>query len=380
MRKWGFYGIMGSILFISVGFAYLSSQLNIIGNATLRASNWDVHFDNLVVTNGSITTPTITGDNDTAVEYTVDLDFPGDFLEFRVDAVNEGSIDTMINTITNVGLSAEQKRYLDYSVTYDNLAPVKVKDSLAQDTTETYIVRIKYKEDIEPADLPQVDEAISLRFEIQFEQADNTAKQKDYVRVVNQEGQSLAIGDELAIGNEAFYVVNTNATNTTLLAKYNLDTTNNVQLQENNTFHHAFSNTNYWVDANDTLLNDFGSAFDNNSIYSEEFNDSTGNSYSIAYYIENYLDALKTLGATTITGGLLTNQDAIQLGCQSNLCTGLTDDKKFIYSTNYWMGTAHSMDEVFTMNTTGSIEEQDYSTSNGIRPIIIIPTNTIPNN
>lgn len=377
MRKWGFYTIMGSILFISVGFAYLSSQLNIIGNATLSASSWDVHFENLVVTAGSATTPTITGTNNTAVDYVVDLDFPGDFLEFRVDAVNEGSIDTMIKSVTNTGLTETQKKYLEYSVTYANLSNVKEKDSLAHDTTETYIVRVKYRDDITAEDLPKVDEAVSLRFEVEFEQADNSAKAKDFIRVVSQAGENLAVGDELAIENEMFNIVSTDNNNTVLLAKYNLDTTNNVQLKDNNTLIHAFSNRNYWVE-NDTLLSDYGNAFDSNDIYTKELNSNNGENYSIAYYVENYINQLKLLGATTIEGRILTNQEAIQLGCQESLCTGIDDAKKFIYSTNYWIGTAHSTDTVLTMNTSGSIESKEYSATTGIRPVIVIPTTSIP--
>ena len=37
------------VFFISLGFAYLSANLNILGGALLKSSSWDIHFEEIEV-------------------------------------------------------------------------------------------------------------------------------------------------------------------------------------------------------------------------------------------------------------------------------------------------------------------------------------------
>ena len=41
------------VLFISLGYAALTSNLNIIGTSKINNPSWDVHWNNIQVTNGS---------------------------------------------------------------------------------------------------------------------------------------------------------------------------------------------------------------------------------------------------------------------------------------------------------------------------------------
>ena len=66
-----------------IGYAYLTTTLSINGVTDVDANNWDVYFDNVVVTDGSVSgeqeieAPTIT--SDTEVEFHVNLKQPGDY-------------------------------------------------------------------------------------------------------------------------------------------------------------------------------------------------------------------------------------------------------------------------------------------------------------
>ena len=54
-----YFSLFFMLLFISIGYAYLSAALSINGNTTIAANTWDIHFENLSITNGSViaTTP-----------------------------------------------------------------------------------------------------------------------------------------------------------------------------------------------------------------------------------------------------------------------------------------------------------------------------------
>ena len=88
------------ILGLTVGFALLSTTLNINGTAGIKKNTWDIHWDknSIQVTENSVQaeTPTVTEDGQ-KVSYEVTLELPGDFYEFTIDAVNAGTIDGMVN-------------------------------------------------------------------------------------------------------------------------------------------------------------------------------------------------------------------------------------------------------------------------------------------
>jgi len=164
------------IMIISIGFSVISATLSITGNSTIARNTWDVHFENVQVKSGSVTSPTpVISNNDTQVTYNVTLNMPGDYYEFTVDAVNEGTIDAMIQTFSNTGLTEAQEKYLSYSIKYADGIDVANKHLLAHGSTETYKVRVEYRTDLEATDLPGSDQTISLTFSVTYEQADSSA-------------------------------------------------------------------------------------------------------------------------------------------------------------------------------------------------------------
>ena len=94
------------ILCITVGYAALTSNLTINGTSNINSASWDVHWNNVQVTNGSVTGTNVTTaahilTGNTEVEYSITLGTPGEFYEFTVDEVNTGTIDAMIGSFSN---------------------------------------------------------------------------------------------------------------------------------------------------------------------------------------------------------------------------------------------------------------------------------------
>ncbi|MBR6949105.1 MAG: hypothetical protein IKH54_02860 [Bacilli bacterium] len=181
MKKKKMLLIIILIVVISIGFSAISTTLSITGNSTIARNTWDVHFENVQVTSGSVTSPTpVISNNDTQVTYNVTLNMPGDYYEFTVDAVNEGTIDAMIQTFSNTGLTTAQEKYLSYSIKYESGADLANKHLLAHGTTEKYKVRVDYKKDLNSTDLPNSDQTITLTFSVNYVQADDSAVEVDH--------------------------------------------------------------------------------------------------------------------------------------------------------------------------------------------------------
>ncbi|MBE6158192.1 MAG: hypothetical protein E7160_05340 [Firmicutes bacterium] len=177
-------------LAIGVGYAFLNSTLNITGNTTIKGNTWDVHFENFYTTSGSVTATSAGIDtNKTAVNYTVTLQKPGDFYEFTVDAINKGTIDAMIGSVSNTGLTAEQQKYISYTVEYVGNYYNANNKTIAQyhklpvlDPEYGFAwyntpikVRVEYKKDLTASDLPTTDQTLNLTFSVQYVQADGSA-------------------------------------------------------------------------------------------------------------------------------------------------------------------------------------------------------------
>ena len=139
------------LLAVSLGYALLSTTLKINGFSHITKGIWDIHWDN--VANESGVTPTVAAyikDNTKKqiVEYEVLLAKPGDYYEFTVDAVNEGTYDGIITKIeskVNGEALSTLPNYVKYSVVYanDGTEPA-LNDTLDVEERRTYKVRVEY--------------------------------------------------------------------------------------------------------------------------------------------------------------------------------------------------------------------------------------------
>ena len=162
-----------SLLFIGIVYAILTANLQINGTAKIGGNTWDVHFDNIVVNENSVSigsgdsAATIDPENNCKVDFEVTLSIPGDFYEFTVDVVNAGTIDGMIQTYTIPNVPD----YLDYAITYVDGMSLAQNQLLSSGETETYKVRLEFKNDLD--ELPEA-ETLSTSFEVVYVQADSS--------------------------------------------------------------------------------------------------------------------------------------------------------------------------------------------------------------
>ena len=166
--------VIGSL---GVGYAVIRSNLQITGSAHVQNANWDIHFANLTVTSGSATasTPASITATDT-VTFGVTLANPGEFYEFTVDAVNGGTMNAELNSVSiTPQLTPAQQEFLDLSVTYVSSGnPVAAGDILYKNYTKRMKVRAEYKDGIDTSLYPETDQNYNVSITLNYVQTDNS--------------------------------------------------------------------------------------------------------------------------------------------------------------------------------------------------------------
>ena len=424
------------LLAITIGYAAIATTLKINGSADVKSARWNVYWDenSIAVTEGSVETSQgngarVTDAGKTQIEYSVELSEPGDFYEFTVDAVNEGSLNAKIapngvknNVYESDGTTPKNlPDYLGYTVKYaENDADVTAGDVLEAKkgntpTRKKYKVRVWYKTDIDPSTLNEsTTETLKLVFEVDYVQGDKVQPQNP-VRIISGTKGNLQLGDIVGIGEtEDFYVISSdNSANgkTVLLSKYNLLVGNIVEnstivgtmtpentpgyglqsIEADGTYYCynckgtvPFSSTNYWMDGNN-LKSPYN---ENNTIYysgedgifkyvaNDEIAfpyvyDSNSNAYQYISGENGYVNKLKTMGApSTITGRLMTEEEASEAASASILYENHTDS---------WFGFPDNNYDVMGVYSGGGFTQINYANNlyYGVRPVIEINTSDI---
>ena len=376
-----------SVFTLSIAYAAMSTVLEIHGNSEVVASSWDIHLDNVEVKSGSVSanTPSISGTS--SLSFDVELNTPGEYYEFTVDVVNDGSIDAMIDSVVKTPeLTTEQAKYIKYEITYENGESISTKQTLKKGTTTPIKVRVEYRKDLVSSDLPSGATELSLKLTLVYVQSDGSGSEivkdgKIYAKVIS--GDGTQVGDEICIDTECFYVISSTDSTVTMLAKYNLyvggeynsswiaygeeatgkqDSTMlgynppHIKPYKGTT---KFSDTNYW---SSTVSSYPAYVYDSNSI--------------LYNYVENYKTYLSTLGVTPIEARLITYEELISLGCSGSSCSSAPS---WVYSTTYWSGSANSSYNVWYVLSRGDFNSIYYSYDNnfGCRPVITISRSLI---
>ncbi len=199
------YGIIFILIcLVAIGYAAIVSNISIVGTAKIKTNNFDVHFENVSVTSGSVEINTTNGDsaatieptNRTRVDYSVTLANPGDFYEFTVKVVNGGGMDAMINTVTskmnNVVINNNLPNYLEYNVTYEDGVAIEPNHELNATQVETYKVRVAYRTDIDPSDLPTTPSTLNFSFSVNYIQKDSNAITRPVLTFENSTWSEIA--------------------------------------------------------------------------------------------------------------------------------------------------------------------------------------------
>ena len=159
---------------ITLGYARLEETLSIKGDTKISKVGWLVHFKNLEVTEGSYTsngenTAVIVDEDDTKVTYSVTLHQPGDFYEFTVDIVNDGTLDAKLNDRRETGTDISGIPFVEYSV--EGLPAINSVLKVGESNKKTVRIRIEYPLDIRPVDLPTEDYTFTKTIELDYVQS-----------------------------------------------------------------------------------------------------------------------------------------------------------------------------------------------------------------
>lgn len=178
--------ILGIILLLGalgIGYAYINTTLSIDGTTEVDSANWNIYFDNIKTEYGSVSgdqvtqAPTI-DTNKTKVSFHVRLKEPGEYYGFEVDAVNEGTIDAMIESIV-VKINGEEDfdipAYLKFYMAYADETSIAPYQLLKAGTRETYVFSLLYM-DFDSSVLPDENQEYNIEVDINYVQATNMAQ------------------------------------------------------------------------------------------------------------------------------------------------------------------------------------------------------------
>lgn len=184
------------ICFISIAYAYLSSNIQINGTAVIKNKKWDIYFDNVEIYQGSVepvVEPTTDAQNPLTIEYEVNLNKPGEYHKFDVDVVNNGEFDATLDSFTITKLTAEQQKYLDYSVTYKDGTEIAKGDIVNSKSSRKLTVNLEYKKDITVEDLQTEDQTLNLSIELIYVLSETESDEP-------VEDESTLVSDSLILG------------------------------------------------------------------------------------------------------------------------------------------------------------------------------------
>lgn len=399
MKKYGckrslnFIFIIVAVLTITIGYSVMNRELTITGNSEVKSNSWDIHFENVVVKEGSVTAtkvPTIDAEKD-GIDFSVSLNLPGDYYSFTVDVVNAGSMDGMVDTITKTPeLTDAQKKYLNYKIEYENGEVITSKQLVKKESFVRVKVIVEYRKDITETDLPTVDNTLNLGFTINYVQSDETGSVvENNGKLLSANGSLDAIGTIVTIGNQQFYTIGTEGNNVKLFSMYNLHVGNSI-LDETNTITPLVNPTGIQdrtaIGSDYTDTGDYELPWIGLTTFAEadywEFDISSYPAYvyssknSLMYtYIENYKNYIEGLGVPVEEARLISNEELTseQIGC-STVDQTCEDAPEWVYSTSYWTGTADNVIDVWgVFNNAVFIRSNMYWTDTyGVRPVIVI--------
>ena len=196
-----------AIACISVGFAFLSQDLKISGQAKVVPASWDVHFDDSTMQfNANSTDATNHEDGDTSPYYSFNADKtelesfkvvltkPGDKGTYTFDVVNEGDIDAVVSTVSTLANcvtvsgtdattgdadAALVRSNLTYTISYENGDPIgstTAKDTLTKKngSHDTETIKIEFELPTNMETMPENPVEIDVsNFTITYVQANN---------------------------------------------------------------------------------------------------------------------------------------------------------------------------------------------------------------
>lgn len=273
-----------------------------------------------------------------------------------------------------------------------------------------------------------------------------SVKKYNFEIISQKNNNKLTTGDQVKLNSEEFYVVSSNSNETVLLAKYNLyvgevireietegivdswtdnfkyiktitkddekyglqssEAKGDIEINKDGVGVVGFSGNTYWL-KNNKLLNKYSNDNIYDSSLSKEPMDMNenhftikNNNYTIAYFLEEYVNKLKSYTDTNISGRLLLISELKKLGCKfdsTNQDANCDNVPEWIFTSSYWLGSfiggservGYFVAAISYKANEFKIEDDDneynidltanYNDSRnfGIRPVLIVKTSDI---
>lgn len=148
MKKKAIVIVLTLLLVITVGYAVLNASLKIKGVLTIASSSFDIHFENVSLSEDSIepTTPIVINDEGNQIEFQVAFYELNTKFEFSTDIVNAGTIDGKISKIEISEFTMAESHMLEFDMYYtdDSEAPA-LGDVLKADERRNLTINVEYK-------------------------------------------------------------------------------------------------------------------------------------------------------------------------------------------------------------------------------------------
>lgn len=347
--------------------------------------------------------------------------------QWMSDSITDTSeqVYTRCDSCTAKRLKLSGRNNLDYYIKLDKSGKVvkyyatdgTYQFSYDGDLLETQINDIEQIADLDKDDILKIENDIAYRGE--SPKVAQTLEQKT-------EGK-LNAGDEVVIADkEHFYVVSSDYSKTTLLAKYNLYVGFNVKSnpsgsgtildgkisssdsrygwqseeteKNKNIALVPYSGKTYWQDpTNPNLFNPSDGDFFDESTYNKSLSTvepivtdvvNSNNysvpkvqesNYSIAYYVEPYINRIKGLGINVLDGGVISHSQLSEIGVGYR---SSWSQYRWLINTSYWTGSVYYHGNISYQNSlvgiNNSYSPSEYNAvSEGVRPVIVINTSDI---
>lgn len=354
------------VMFVGIGYAYVKRTININNNTKISNLSWNLHFDNLDVSSGSITplSDTVMSDNDMKITSNLEFKNSGEFYEYTVDVVNDGSINAMLESVEGLTLTTEQAKYFDYSATYADGTAFAQYQRLGGNTSDKIKVRIALKDNISIDDLPSESLDIKFTLKLNYIQANgNAINVRKTLDITRQNEGVITQGDIVTFSfdnTQKYYVLSSDATETVLFAKEAL--TNDSKLSSEYQ-PYIFTNTAYWKDNVGPSL-DYSGSYTGTPNYPYVYDRNS----SIYNVLERYKIKLNNLGVNATSIRLISYEELQVLS--NDIIKGF--DSTYTYIT----GSAYDDNNYWVMSSNGTASESLVSLhdSFAVRPVIVVPT------
>lgn len=341
------------IFFLTIGFAAVTLSLSVDGSVVID-NNEDFKLDFVSVNlNGVDVTDLSLVPEEKLIRLTLDENLNSEQLDIDYVLKNDSTkYDVKVTVLCRIFSSEEDVIVNDSNVL--NVYSGKSKSNnviINNNKTDNQILECKYN-------LVGIDN-----------------KKKRVAKVLSGDGTKL--GDEIAIGDQEFYVISNENSQVKMLAKYNLMVGNKCT-----------TSSSCSVIADSTGLQDSTmKGYDKNgypylgvvqfSSYSnkgEEYSSYVGS--IVEGYVNNYINYLKTKYEIDIQGGLLTKKEVEAITGNTSSYSYYFDNSvpAWLYSTSTWLDSPYSSSSIWTISTNKYFTYYSYSYNNryGVRPMIIM--------